>query len=97
MCVHLKPVEDYLKSEGFSEVYRGQVWSKNCREWVYFNTVLHPQELIEKFKLDSTIVIHDYQDMKVGSELGLVCTLCHDAIMGYHPNPYYEKKDSSSQ
>jgi len=96
MCIHLKPVEDYLLSKGYNEVYRGQVWSNNCREWIYFNTILQPQELIIQFRLDSTIIIHDYQDIKVGSELGLECTICHDAIMGYHPNSAYLKEKFST-
>jgi len=89
MCIHLKPLEDYLKTQGIAETYRGQVWSKNCREWVYFDAVLNPQKLKEKFHFDDTIHIHNYEDIKVGSELGLVCTLCNDAIMGTHPNSSY--------
>ncbi|MBK8352728.1 MAG: hypothetical protein IPP60_02455 [Sphingobacteriales bacterium] len=85
MCIHLKSLEDFLKSENIAEVYRGQVWSKNCREWIYYDAILNPQKLKEKFHFDATIIIHDYKDNKVGSELGLVCTLCNDAIMGVHP------------
>ena len=92
MCAHLKPVEDYLLSKGYKEIYRGQVWSNNCREWIYFNTVLQPKELINQFKLESFIIIHDYEDIKVGAELGLECTICKDAIMGYHPNSAYSKE-----
>lgn len=86
MCTHLKLIESYLLAKGYKEIYRGQVWSNNCREWIYFNGVLNIQELQEQFKLDKTIIVHDYQDIKVGSELGLVCTLCFDGIMGAHPN-----------
>ncbi|QQR99025.1 MAG: hypothetical protein IPK18_05815 [Sphingobacteriales bacterium] len=92
MCTHLKPIEDFLKSKGYVETYRGQVWSNNCREWIYFNTILQPKELITQFKLGSFITIHDYEDIKVGSELGLECTLCKDAIMGYHPSSAYSKE-----
>ncbi|MCB9032844.1 MAG: hypothetical protein H6553_03320 [Chitinophagales bacterium] len=91
MCIHLKPIEDYLKSIGYLEVYRGQVWSENCREWIYFDAVLNIAELQEKFKLNKTIVVHDYQDVKVGSELGILCTKCFDGIMGVHPNASYAK------
>jgi hypothetical protein len=89
MCIHLKPLEDYLKAENIHEVYRGQVWSKNCREWIYYDAVLNPQKLKEKFHFDDNIHIHDYEDIKVGSELGLFCTLCNDAVMGAHPNSPY--------
>lgn len=91
MCKHLMPVETYLLAKGFKEIYRGQVWSNNCREWIYFNTILNPKQLIEQFQLDACITIHDYADIKVGSELGLFCTACKDGIMGYHPNSTYVK------
>jgi hypothetical protein len=82
-------LENYLQTQGIAETYRGQVWSKNCREWIYYDAVLNPQKLKDKFHFDDTIIIHDYQDIKVGSELGLVCTICNDAIMGAYPNSSY--------
>jgi hypothetical protein len=89
MCIHLKSLEDFLKRKNIKEVYRGQVWSKNCREWIYYDAILNPQKLKDKFHFDSSIIIHDYEDIKVGSELGLFCTLCNDAIIGTHPNSSY--------
>ncbi len=89
MCIHLKPLENYLKTKKITETYRGQVWTKNCREWIYYDAVLNPQKLKERFHFDDSIKIHDYEDIKVGSELGLVCTLCNDAVMGVHPNSSY--------
>lgn len=86
MCAHLKPIEDYLKKAGYTEIYRGQPWSKNCREWIYFDEVLDPIELIKTFNLNKSISIHNYADNKVGAEFGLVCTICKDAIIGRHPN-----------
>jgi hypothetical protein len=56
MCTHLKPLEDYLMVENMLEVYRGQVWTKNCREWIYYDAVLNPQKLKEKFHFDDTII-----------------------------------------
>jgi hypothetical protein len=88
MCEHLKSVEDYIVSIGVKETFRGQAWSNNCREWVYFSCILKPKELINKFRLSSFIKIHDHFDLKSGSEFGLVCELCKDGIMGLHPkNP----------
>ena len=91
MCIHLKPLEDYLKTQGIVETYRGQVWTKNSREWIYYDAVLNPQELKEKFDFSNSIIIHNYEDIKVGSELGLVCTICNDAIIGQHPNSSLQK------
>ena len=51
MCIHLKPLEDYLKKLGIAETFRGQPWSENCREWVYFDCVLNPESLKTKLKL----------------------------------------------
>lgn len=91
MCIHLKPLQDYLIGLSIAETYRGQVWSENCREWIYYDAVLKPKELIQRFHFDDTIKIFDYQDIKVGSELGLECSVCHDGIMGPHPGSPYAK------
>jgi hypothetical protein len=42
MCEHLKPLENYLVDLGITETFRGQAWSKDCREWVYFACILKP-------------------------------------------------------
>jgi hypothetical protein len=76
MCEHLQPLENYLKTKGISETFRGKAWSDNCGEWVYFDCVLD---------LPSFVVTHENTDLKSGTELGLVCTKCNDAIMGLHP------------
>jgi hypothetical protein len=36
-CEHLLPLEEALLAEGIRETSRGQAWSENCREWVYFD------------------------------------------------------------
>lgn len=89
MCIHLKPLEDYLKKLGIAETFRGQPWSENCREWVYFDCVLNPESLKTKLKLGKSVVVWNYEDIKVGSELGLECKKCKDAIIGPHPNSNY--------
>lgn len=89
MCMHLKPLEDYLISEGIAETYRGQTWSENCREWVYYDAVLDPKKLKKRFQFGDPIVVWDYEDVKVGSELGLICNQCNDAVIGPHPNTHY--------
>lgn len=91
MCIHLKPLEDYLIGLGIAETYRGQVWSENCREWVYYDAVLQPERLKKRFNFDDTITVFDYVDIKVGSELGLECSVCKDGIMGPHPTSLYAK------
>ena len=43
MCEHLKPLEDHLKAEKIPEIFRGQAWSDNCREWIYLIAFLKPK------------------------------------------------------
>lgn len=85
MCEHLNPLEQLLKDKGITEVFRGQAWSKNCREWVYFDCVLETEALKARLNLPSFIITHENTDLKSGTELGLVCTKCSDAIIGLHP------------
>jgi hypothetical protein len=82
VCVHLAPVEAVLTASGAVETYRGQAWSDNCREWVYFDVPLDPGDLRARFHLGPMVVDHRNTDPKSGLECGLVCTTCHDAIMG---------------
>lgn len=90
-CPHLQPLEAYLKEIGIPETLRGQPWTDNCREWVYFDCILQAAQLKKRFHLGDTVTVWDYEDIKVGSELGLICNECNDAIMGPHPNSVYSK------
>src|SRR5690349_15636934 len=86
MCEHLWPLEKYLKDKNIPETFRGQAWSDNCREWIYFDCVLKTESLKTKLNLPEFIITHENADMKSGTELGLVCNVCKDGIMGIHPN-----------
>ena len=39
-CEHLRPLEQAIIGCGIRETFRGSAWSKNCREWVYFDCYL---------------------------------------------------------
>ncbi|MBN2442755.1 MAG: hypothetical protein JXJ04_15470 [Spirochaetales bacterium] len=84
MCEHLAGLEKELHELGIPEIYRGQVWTNNCREWVYFDCYLEFESLKKRFKFPEFIIHHLNNDAKSGLEEGFVCTLCHDAIMGIH-------------
>lgn len=84
VCEHLKPLEDELLAIGFKELARGQVWSKNCREWVYFDCTLDVPALLERFAFPPCVEAHEHLGTHDGSEYGLYCAACHDGIMGYH-------------
>ena len=40
VCEHLRQLEDELIAAGVREKFRGRAWSRNCREWVYFDCYL---------------------------------------------------------
>ncbi|HEV7780556.1 MAG TPA: hypothetical protein VGO58_04775 [Chitinophagaceae bacterium] len=87
-CEHLYPLEKVLARTGIKEVYRGQPWSDNCREWVYYDCLFTDLEKTrEHFNLDKELVqIHSHLGTHDGQEHGLVCTQCKDGIMGMHPD-----------
>lgn len=84
MCMHLKQLEEYIISKGIKETWRGQAWSKHCCEWIYFDCLLDVDNLNKNFHFDSCIALHDYFDVKGGSELGFICKICNEGIMGLH-------------
>ena len=85
VCEHLSALEWLLLDERIAVTYRGQPWSKNCREWVYFDAALNVEELQRRLGLSAPVSVHDNSDPKSGIERGLYCSQCHDAIMG-NPN-----------
>lgn len=85
VCEHLCKLEDAISLAGIAETYRGQAWSKNCREWVYFDCVLDAAEICATFDLAACVSEHVNDDPKSGREFGLVCDTCHDGIVGVHP------------
>ena len=91
MCEHLSILENELKDRGIKETYRGQAWTKNCREWIYFDCYFNVDSLRERLKLPDFIRHHVNNDSKSGLEEGFECELCEDAIMGL--NNKYRKDD----
>lgn len=86
-CEHLNKLEKELIEKGIVEISRGQAWSDNCREWVYFDCVfVDLEKTIQRFGMDNVLVtIHSHLGTHDGQEHGLVCEKCNDAIMGLHP------------
>lgn len=50
------------------KTYRGQVWSKNCRGWIYYDCCFDIEQLRKRFNLHDFIKYHFNDDGK--SELG---------------------------
>ena len=82
LCEHLRTLESELKGAGIPETFRGQAWSHNCREWVYFDCHLDVQSIRRRMNLAACVTDHENTDSHTGTERGLVCREHHDAIVG---------------
>ena len=49
-----------MLAAGIRETSRGQTWSENCREWVYFDCVLDLPSLRKRFSLSEVVQDHDH-------------------------------------
>ena len=97
VCEHLSWLERALIHAGFQETYRGQAWSHNCREWVYYPVCLDIDRLRAEHDFAPSLETHENLDPKSGTERGLVCRACHDAIMGRVAGaPRFPMTDESS-
>lgn len=84
VCEHLAELEQALIAAGVAETFRGQSWSSNCWEWVYFACWLDRPAIRSRFVFAGCVEDHDHRGTHDGQEAGFVCSLCHDAIMGVH-------------
>lgn len=82
LCACLAPLEREIIASGAVETSRGQAWSRNCREWVYFDLVFDIEALTSRFSFPPSVATHENTDPKSGLERGLVCNQHHDAVMG---------------
>jgi hypothetical protein len=85
VCEHLRVLEQEMLASGVKEIFRGQAWSQNCREWVYFDCYLDLPALRARFDFAPSVTDHIHRGTHDGQEAGLVCNTCWDAIMGVHP------------
>jgi hypothetical protein len=81
-CEHLRPLEEAILASGIRETFRGQAWSDNCREWVYFACWFNLAALRQRHQLAPCVIDHSHRGTHDGQERGLVCAMCHDALMG---------------
>jgi hypothetical protein len=87
MCEHLAQLEQVLLDRGIPVTFRGQPWTTNCREWVYFDCYLDLELIRRRLRLAPCVHDHINLDTKSGEERGFVCTEHHDAVMGVpHPS-----------
>ena len=93
VCDHLKPLEEALISAGFKETYRGRAWTRNCREWVYFDCYIPLDTVREKLGLEECVKNHSHLGTHDGQESGFECSVHHDGVMGHHPNSSVSAKN----
>ena len=87
-CEHLRALERAILARGIRETSRGQAWSQNCREWVYFDCYIDTGAVRERFALADCVKEHTHRGTHDGSERGFDCEKCHDGVMGlYAPMP----------
>lgn len=84
VCEHLILLDNELSVLGIKETFRGQAWSKNCREWVYYDCYLDRDSLRKRMSFDPCIKNHDHLGTHDGQEAGFFCKIHHDGIMGVH-------------
>lgn len=84
VCEHLRVLEQELVARGIKETFRGQAWSKNSREWVYFACYLDRAMLRQRFSFAESVKEWEHLGTHDGQEVGFVCTACQDGIMGVH-------------
>jgi len=85
VCEHLKALEEEMIASGMAITFRGQAWSKNCREWVYFDCFIDRQAIRERVDLPACVEDHEHLGTHDGQESGFRCVQCQDGIMGVHP------------
>ena len=81
-CEHLRTLEQAILARGIRETFRGAAWSRNCREWVYFDCYIDIEATRSRFALADCVHVHQHRGTHDGQERGFVCLQCHDGIMG---------------
>jgi len=84
VCEHLRQLEEEIITSGIAETYRGEAWSRACREWVYFDCYLDRASIRERIAFADCVVDHDHLGTHDGQESGFYCNVCKDGIMGVH-------------
>jgi hypothetical protein len=82
VCKHLAALEQALIRRGVKVTFRGAAWSKNCREWAYFDVRLDIAAIQERFAFPGCVQVHENKDPRSGRERGFVCDSCNDGLMG---------------
>jgi hypothetical protein len=58
LCDHLVSLELAMLERGLPPTYRGQPWSQNCRQWVYFDCYIDTAAVRRRFDLAPCVSEH---------------------------------------
>jgi hypothetical protein len=81
-CEHLRPLEQAMIAAGMAETFRGQAWSNNCREWVYFNCFIDTAAVRKRFNFADCVTDHAHRGTHDGQERGLYAPPVGIALWG---------------
>jgi hypothetical protein len=84
VCEHLRKLEEDIIAAGIAETARGQLWSENCREWVYFDCFIDRERVEARYDFAECVKYHEHRGTHDGCEAGFECTECKDGVMGVH-------------
>jgi hypothetical protein len=84
-CEHLSGVHDAARMAGARVVSRGQAWTGQRGEWVYFDCRFSRPSLEARLDLARVVEWHEHRGTHDGSEAGFVCRSCEAGVMGRHP------------
>lgn len=87
ICIHLHELEEAIQARGIRETYRGQAWSENYREWIYFDCYLEREEIRERFGLEACVKDHEHWGTHNGQEAGFYFRSIRTALRRSMDNP----------
>lgn len=90
--MHLDKLYKELRIKDIEITYRGQPWTDNCREWVYFDCYFDYEKLHARLEMSDCVIHHINDDPHSGLEEGFYCETCKDAIIGIHRNNIVQGK-----
>ena len=70
VCEHLRQLEEELIAASVPERFRGKAWSRNCREWVYFDCYLDRGSIRRRIQFDARVADHELLGCHEGRRRG---------------------------
>ena len=78
----LQEILNHLIDDGYKITFEGKAWSNTRASWIYFNTRLNTDNLINRFDPKKELILHLNDDPRSGREKGLIDKSTGEGIMG---------------